>query len=412
MAKRRGHGEGSIHQRKDGSWCAIVDLGWVNGKRKRKYLYGKTRKEVADKLKAAYHDQASGVDLASERQTVEEFLKLWLEQTVKVRNRDGTYDNYAQIVRSHITPAIGKYQLTKLTPEQVQAMLNQLTGVGLAPRTVRNVRAVLRDALNQAVKRRRIAYNVAALVEIPRAEKPVITPLTPEQAQALLEAVRGDPLEALYRVALSLGLRRGEVLALRWEDIDFDRHELHVTGSVRRVGGVLRRRSPKTQSSTRTLSLPTILLRILRQHRLRQDQLRQHDDWQENGLVFPSSVGTLMEPGNLHRRFKQVLVHADLPATFRFHDLRHSCATLLLAQGVPLVVVRDTLGHTQISTTADIYGHVLPETHRQAMAGLDALLGENTTEENTPDPDKDVDTEENTPDPDKAVDEDDATPVG
>jgi len=242
MTKRRGHGEGSIHQRKDGSWCAIVDLGWVNGKRKRKYLYGKTRKEVADKLKTAYHDQASGVDLASERQTVEEFLKLWLEQTVKVRNRDGTYDNYAQIVRSHITPAIGKYQLTKLTPEQVQAMLNQLTGVGLAPRTVRNVRAVLRDALNQAVKRRRIAYNVAALVEIPRAEKPVITPLTPEQAQALLEAVRGDPLEALYRVALSLGLRRGEVLALRWEDIDFDRRELHVTGSVRRVGGVLRRR--------------------------------------------------------------------------------------------------------------------------------------------------------------------------
>ncbi len=210
MTKRRGHGEGSIHQRKDGSWCAIVDLGWVNGKRKRKYLYGKTRKEVADKLKTAYHDQASGVDLASERQTVEEFLKLWLEQTVKVRNRDGTYDNYAQIVRSHITPAIGKYQLTKLTPEQVQAMLNQLTGVGLAPRTVRNVRAVLRDALNQAVKRRRIPYNVAALVEIPRAEKPVITPLTPEQAQALLEAVRGDPLEALYRVALSLGLRRGE----------------------------------------------------------------------------------------------------------------------------------------------------------------------------------------------------------
>jgi integrase len=157
---------------------------------------------------------------------------------VKVRNREGTCETYAQIVRSHIIPAIGKFQLTKLTPEHVQAMLNRLSGTGLAPRTIRNVRAVLRDALNQAVKRRRIPYNVATLVEIPRAEKPAITPLTPEQARALLQAVHGDRLEALYRVALSLGLRRGEVLALRWEDIDFDQQELKVTGSIRRVGGL------------------------------------------------------------------------------------------------------------------------------------------------------------------------------
>jgi integrase len=184
-------------------------------------------------------------------------------------------ETYAQIVRSHITPAIGKFQLTKLTPEQVQVMLNRLSGAGLAPRTVRNVRAVLRDALNQAVKRRRIPYNVAMLVEIPRAEKPAIASLTPEQARALLQAVHGDPLEALYRVALSLGLRRGEVLALRWEDIDFDRQELKVTGSVRRVGGVLRRRLPKTQSSVRTLPIPAILLQVLRQHRTRQDTARQ-----------------------------------------------------------------------------------------------------------------------------------------
>jgi integrase len=215
MGKRRGQGEGSIHRRTDGSWCAIVDLGWVSGKRKRKYLYGQTRKEVADKLKAAHHDQADGADIAPERQTLAAFLDTWLEQTVKVRNRVGTYESYTQIVRSHITPAIGRYQLNKLMPEHVQVMLNQLTSAGLAPRTVRNVRAVLRDALNQALKRRRIQYNVATLVEIPRTEKPVIAPLTPEQSRALLNAVRGEPLEALYRVALSLGLRRGEVLGLR-----------------------------------------------------------------------------------------------------------------------------------------------------------------------------------------------------
>jgi integrase len=407
MAKRRGHGEGSIHQRKDGTWCAIVDLGWVNGKRKRKYIYGKTRKEVADKLKAAHRDQSDGVDLAIERQTIAEFLDIWLEQTVKIRNRDGTYENYTQIVRSHIVPAIGKYHLTKLTPEQIQRMLNQLIAAGLAPRTIRNVRAVLRDALNQAVRRRRIAYNVAALVELPRAEKPSIHPLMPEQARSLLDAVRGDPLEALYRVALSLGLRRGEILALRWEDIDFDQQELRVSGSVRRTGGVLCRRPPKTQSSIRTLPVPAILLQVLRRHHVQQVEARQRNDWQEQGLVFPSSVGTIMEPGNLHRHFKGVLARAGLPTTVRFHDLRHSCATLLLAQGVPLVVVRDTLGHTQISTTADIYGHVLPETHRRAVDGLDALLGG----ESEDDQDRGEDTEpDTTAEADEREDDDLATP--
>ena len=266
-------------------------------------------------------------------------------------------------------------------PEHVQVMLNQLTSAGLAPRTVRNVRAVLRDALNQALKRRRIQYNVAPLVEIPRAEKPVIAPLTREQSRALLGAVRGEPLEALYRVALSLGLRRGEVLALRWEDIDFDQKELKITGSVRRCGGVLQRSSPKTQSSIRTLPVPTILLNALRQHRVRQDAAQPQDDWHEHGLVFPSSVGTLMEPGNLHRQFKTVLERAGLPTTIRFHDLRHSCATLLLDQGVPLVIVRDMLGHTQISTTADIYGHVLPDSQRKAVDGLDVLLGDDEDED-------------------------------
>ena len=394
MAKRRGHGEGAIYQREsDGKWCASVDLGFVNGKRRRKTIYGKTRKEVADKLKALHRDQSAGINIAPEQQTVAQFLDAWLTQTVQVRNRAGAYENYAQIVRSHIVPALGAYQLAKLTPEHVQAMLNGLSTAGLAPRTVRNVRAVLRDALNQAVKRRRIPYNVATLVEIPRAEKPQIAPLTPDQARALLAAVQGHPLEALYRVALSLGLRRGEVLALRWKDVDFKRQELRVTGSARRTNRVLQRRTTKTDSSIRTLPLPEQLIQVLRQHRAQQDEARARPNWHEHDLVFPSSVGTLMEPGNLYRQFKAVLKRAGLPTTTRFHDLRHSCATLLLAQGVPLVVVRDMLGHTQISTTADIYGHVLPETHRHAVDDLDRLL--NTTPD-APEANTDADDDEDT----------------
>jgi integrase len=240
--------------------------------------------------------------------------------------------------------------------------------------------------LNQAVKRRRIPYNVATLVEIPRAEKPHITPLTPEQTRALLAAMQDDPLEALYCVALSLGLRRGEILALRWEDIDFKRKELHVTGSARRTGGVLSRRSIKTEVQPAHPTIPAMLLEIRQRHRQQQDQARTHPDWREHDLVFPSSVGTFMEPRNLNRRFKAVLKRAGLPTSTRFHDLRHSCATLLLAQGGPLVVVRDMLGHRQISTTADIYGHVLPETHRQAADDLDRLLNPKGDE---PQPDTD-----------------------
>jgi integrase len=267
MGKRRGHGEGGIYQREsDGRWCAAVDLGYVNGKRKRKMLYGRTRKEVADKLKALHRDQAAGMPIVSERLTVQQFLEIWLEQVVKVRNRPRTYENYAQIVQAHLIPAIGMRQLTKLTPEHVQALINRLTEQGLAPRTVRNVRAVLRKALNQAIRWGKLARNVAALVEIPRAQKVVIMPLTPEQARALLEAVCGDILEALYRVALSLGLRRGEVLAVRWEDIDFERQTLTVNGAIQRHTGKLQRVPPKSEASVRTLYLPTVLIQVLRVH--------------------------------------------------------------------------------------------------------------------------------------------------
>lgn len=377
MGKRRGSGEGAIYQREsDGKWCATVEVGFVDGKRRRKTIYGKTRKEVTEKLRKLQREQDAGVNIAPDQQTVQEFLERWLEQVVRVRNRLGTYEEYARTVRLYLNPAIGSRQLAKLTPEQVQAMLNRLIARELAPRTVRNVRAVIRRALNQALKWGYVPRNVATLVEVPRAEKFAVKPLTPEQAREFLKAVEGHRLEALYRVALSLGLRRGEILGLRWEDIDFDRETLTVTGAMQRRGGRLQRVLPKTESSVRKLYVPAVLLEVLLRHKERQGAERAlgEDEWQEHGLVFPSTVGTPMEPGNLHRHFKSILKQVGLPATTRFHDLRHSCATLLLAQGIPLIVVRDMLGHSQISTTADIYGHVLPESQRHAVDTLDRLL--------------------------------------
>jgi integrase len=243
--RRRGHGEGAIYQREsDGKWCASVHLGFVNGKRRRKVIYGETRKEVAEKLKALHHDQAAGINIAPEQQTVKAFLETWLEQRVKRHNRPRTYTSYTDIVRLHLVPHIGKYQLAKLTPEQVQTMLNTLAEQGLKPRTVSNVRAVLRKALNQAMRWGYVVRNVATLVDAPRTTTFSILPLDQEQAQRLLDAVAGHRLEALYRVALSLGLRRGEVCGLRWEDIDFEQQMLRVTGSLQRQNRKLERTAP------------------------------------------------------------------------------------------------------------------------------------------------------------------------
>jgi integrase len=221
-----------------------------------------------------------------------------------------------------------------------------------------------------------LPYNPAILTEAPRVGVRKITPLTVQQARALLDAVRGDPLEALYRIALSLGLRRGEILGLRREDVDLVERKLRITGSLQRIRGRLVRTTPKTKTSIRTLPLPETILQVLRSH-----LERQQDIFPDAEFVFVSSVGTAIDPRNLLRRFKEALHQAGLPETIRFHDLRHSCATFLIAQGEHARVIMEFLGHAQISTTMDIYGHVLDETRTAAASKIDELLNHEEDEE-------------------------------
>ena len=379
MAGRRGNGEGSIYLREsDGNWCATVDLGWANGKRRRKVIYGKTRKEVAEKLKVTLRDQQQGLPVTSDRQTVEQFLERWLVDVAAPKLRSSTYVSYQSKCKLYIIPAIGRIPLLKLEPQQVQAMMNGMTKRGLSPRTVQYTRAILRKSLNQALKWGIVGRNVAALTEAPRVERPEMLSLDPEQASRLLDTVKGDRLEALYAVALALGLRQGEALGLRWQDVDLDTGTLRVRVSLQRLSGqppILV--EPKTRQSRRTLPIPHEVAAQLRAHRTRQlaERLRAGRAWQGEdwGLVFTNVAGEPLAKGTVIKQYKRHLAAAGLPV-LRFHDLRHSCASLLVAQGVHPRVVMEILGHSTITLTMNTYSHVLPQAQRDATNLMDRLF--------------------------------------
>jgi len=375
MARKRNAGEGSIFQRSDGRWCAQLDLGWEGGRRRRKYVYGAMAAEVQEQLLKARADHTAGLPVSAHRQTVENFLRDWLENSVCPSVPAATYRSYEQTVRNHLIPELGRLQLRELGPQHVRAMLNRKLATALSPRSVTYLRVVLRAALNQARKWTLVARN-AELVEPPKFERFRIEPLSPEQGRALLEAVKGHRLEALYAVALACGLRMGEILGLRWQDIDLEQSRLTVSQALQRQKGRgLVLTETKTDRSRRAIALPVQLVAALREHRVRQleERLAAGSGWQDSGLVFTSSVGTPLEPRNLFRTFKAMLKRAGLP-DIRFHDLRHSAASLMLAQGVSLRVVMEVLGHSSISLTADTYSHVMPSLVRDATEKAAALL--------------------------------------
>jgi integrase len=369
---RRGNREGCIGQRKDGTWYGYVTLD----RGRRKWYTGKTRAEVAAKVARGVRADEEGVPIPPERGTLGQFLHTWLDGTVRTKVRPTTYSSYQDLVRLHIAPELGRVRLTKLTPAQVQAMLNEKLASGLSPRRVDYIRAVLRSALNQALRWGMVSRNVAALAHSPRAARRTVRPLTLEQASILLNAVKGDRLEALYSVALALGMRQGEILGLTWDDVDFERRVIHVRHSLQRGGDGFALGEPKSDRSRRSIGpLPPELIDSLRAHRTRQSEERLASRrWDENwGLVFTTPTGRPLHASDVTHDFQSHLVAAGLPKR-RFHDLRHTCASFLLAQGVSSRVVMEILGHSQIALTLDTYSHVLPSVQGDALAGLSKIL--------------------------------------
>ena len=374
---RRGNKEGSIHKRKDGRWACVADMGYSNGKRRRKYLYGKTRREVQERLTAVQHEIQRGIPVSSDRQTLAQFLAVWLESSVRPRVGPKTYVSYEQLVRLHTAPSLGRHSLRKLEPQHVQSWLNEKLSSGLSPRTVQYLRATLRNALNHAIRWGLVARNVAALADAPRVMRHEVQILDPGQARTFLEAAKGDRLEALYSVAV--GLRQGEALGLGWSDVDLDRGLLFVRGSLQRLDGKLRIVEPKSRHSTIAINLPEVCRVALREHRVRQleERLVAGSRWIDSGLVFTTSIGSPLEGTNVTRYFQTILERAGLPR-IRFHDLRHTCASLLLAQGVQPRMVMETLGHSQISLTMNTYSHVMPAMRKDAADRMDAILSGNS----------------------------------
>lgn len=374
---RRGKGEGTVTQRKDGRWEAKLTLPTNGGKRQRRTFYGKTRTEVVRKLRDGQTKQDANLPLPNDRETVGLFLDTWLRDSAPSRLRPRTLASYQMIVERHLKPEIGKIVLSRLTPDAVERYMNVKSGAGLSARTVQYHHAVLRRALGQAERWGKVARNVAKLVSPPTVDRPEARPLTADEARSLLGGIAENRLAPLYALAIGLGLRQGELLGLQWSDIDLEVGTLTVRHTLQRYGREYHLDAPKTEKSRRTLALPKSLVHLLRAHRGEQleEMMKAGQTWQGAtwNLVFCTEAGKPLSGNNLTHQFQALLVSLGLPRQ-RFHDLRHATATYMLSQGVDLRVVMEVLGHSQIATTANTYAHVRIEATRAAAEQVDALL--------------------------------------
>jgi integrase len=387
---RRGHQEGTILQRSDGRWMAQIQLGYEGGKRVRKTFYGPTRGTVQGKLTDALADLRKGVSpVENDRLTLGAFLTDWLENTVKRTVRPATYRGYESKLRMHVLPTLGSMALVKLTPQRLNAFFNEklratpitraknqkMTERQLSPQTVKHVRAILRAALNDALKWGLVHRNVATLVDGPTVSYREVDVPTPEEARNLLQAGEGHRLGTLFTLCLATGLRQGEALGLRWSDVDLESGSVSVRQSLQRLNKQFVFGAPKTRGSRRDIPLPDVALNALRSHHAGQSEERLSVGvaWQYPDLVFTTALGQPLQGSTVTRSFQELLARAGL-RRLRFHDLRHACASLLLAQGAHPRVIMETLGHSRIDLTMNTYAHVIPALRREAATMIDTAL--------------------------------------
>lgn len=371
MAKRRGRGEGSISfVESKGLWWARVTVGYdVNGARKRRAIYGKTKGEVQKKLAEVQSLVVAGALADPKRMRMVDYLAHWLDDVAKATIRESTHFRYGLLIKKHIAPHIGGIQLSALQPSHIQNLYRKLEDLGASPRTGEFSHAVLRKSLDHAMKIGYTQRNVCDMVKRPRNPKKIMQSWTQEQADLFLEAARGRRYYALYVLALTTGLRQGELFGLTWRNVDFETSSLSVVQTLSYVGTKRIIGVPKTKQGQRKVELPEIAIKALRAHRERMFAEGNHTNW-----VFCMADGEPIKKNSFRNSsFLPILEVAGVPK-IRFHDLRHTAASLLLAQGVHPKVVQERLGHAQISITLDIYSHVLPSMQKEAAAKIDQMF--------------------------------------
>lgn len=377
MASRRGHGEGSIYQRKDGRWVGEVLLGWEDGRRRRKFVYGRTRREAAEKLREVQRLVAAGLPVPSERLTVEVWLRTWLDLHLPDGLSPNTVEQYRSIVEKHLVPAFGRTRVKALSPADVEAMLGRKAESGLSSSTCMRIRSVLQMGLRKAQVEGHVHRNVAELARRPRVTHEARKSLTVDEAQRLLAAVQGTSLEAPLTVMLLHGLRPGEAMGLTWDDIDFDERVVWVRRSLKREPAGLRLGEVKTAKSERPLAMPGLVLKALRRRKVQQAEelLRAGVGSPPDNLVFTTSAGTPIDPSNLRRALARATKAAEL-GHWTPYELRHSCTSLLSAAGVPLEQIADILGHKGIRMTAEVYRHRVDPVIGSGVEAMEALFGD------------------------------------
>ncbi|NEK87813.1 site-specific integrase [Blastococcus saxobsidens] len=378
MVGRAANGESTIYQDAEGRWHGYVSVGFtLIGKLDRRHVTGKTRAVVVAKVRDLERKRDAGTLSAVSTPTVADWLEHWLTTIAPRRVRQRTLESYESAVRKHLIPGLGRHRLDRLRPEHLDQLYTALLDAGYSPATVLRHHRILSRALTVAMQRGHVARNVAGLVDPPaQKQSDIATALDLGEARAVLGAAADVRNSARWTVALALGLRQSEALALQWQDVDLLNNTLTVRRSIHRVrGGGLIYEEPKTRRSQRTLALPMPLVAELHRHKVAQlgERMLAGSEWHDEDLIFAQANGRPIDKKTDYDDWTRLLQEAGVRHV-RLHDGRHTAATLLLSENVHPRVVMELLGHSQMRTTMDIYSHVMPALAREAADRMSALL--------------------------------------
>lgn len=375
---------GSIEQRSPGTWSIRFDMGvGPDGKRKQKRLtFRGTKREAEREMTRLLNELNTGSFVEPSKLTVAQYLQRWLDDYAKVNVSAKTFERYGEHIRLHLNPSLGNHLLSNLKPLHIQAHYSKMLQSGrrdgkggLSPQTVIHQHRVLREALQQAVKWQLLVRNPADAVEPPRAQRDEMAALDEAETACLLGAAKGTHLYLPILLAVTTGLRRGELLAIRWDDLDLKSSSLCVRQALQQTKEGISFKQPKTAKGRRQIALPSLAVEALIRHKGEQAEQRLilGPRYQYQGLVICEEDGQPLNPRNFSKAFAVFVDRRGLKDV-RFHDLRHSHATQLLRQNIHPKVVSERLGHATIGITLDTYSHVLPGMQEEAARKLDGAL--------------------------------------